>query len=183
MLCWPVSFLLLALKVELGLTGLLSRSGVCPHPTANFVVKDTRLNFYGFSYYLPGEENPPCNIHECQYDTDCHGNTMCCSNHCGAFVCTESQREQRPCQYFTCPITKVCKIQKIKCIEPVCPEMMSIARPMCINGGPVYEMGKKKKRSRIPKKSLQSEAPAWDSDYNMYNTFNSWIDFFGRKRR
>ena len=71
----------------------MSRTGICPHPTANFVIKDTRLNFYGLSYILPGDETPPCSMSECQLDNDCHGDRKCCSNHCGGSVCRLLVRE------------------------------------------------------------------------------------------
>lgn len=187
-------FFILVLKVELGWTGLLSRSGICPHPTVNYVVKDTRLNFYGLSYFLPGDEHPLCTTQECQYDSDCHSDKKCCSNHCGASVCTESVRDPQPCQYFTCPIQKVCKIQKIKCIEPVCPDLMTIARPMCVNGGPIWEMGK---RSRVPLPDIKSyekessrqvtvpnEYASWNPlQYNMYNTLSNWMNYYGKRKR
>lgn len=132
--------------------GILSRSGICPDPMVNFAVRDTRLNFYGFQYLLPGDENPPCTETECHYDEDCHGDRKCCSNHCGAQVCTESERDPHPCANFKCPITKVCKVQRVKCIEPICPDMLAVSRPICVNGGPIYQMGK---RSRIPRPNLR----------------------------
>ena len=36
--------------------GLLSRTGLCPAPDANFQIKDQRLNFYGQAYYLPPDK-------------------------------------------------------------------------------------------------------------------------------
>lgn len=164
----------LCLEFSLVSSGFLSRTGVCPHPSANFVVKDKRLNFYGQSFILPGDESPPCNERECVYDNDCHGDTRCCTNHCGAFVCTETVREPHPCQYFTCPITKICKIQKIKCIEPICPAMLTIARPMCINGGPYYEFTK---RARIPHPRKVPEAVTQEKESASYWPYSGWNPF------
>lgn len=68
----------------------MSRSGICPKPIENFYVKDARLNFYGTSYTLPGDEKPDCNRNECTGDDECSGDQKCCTNHCGASICTEA---------------------------------------------------------------------------------------------
>ncbi|XP_066932628.1 uncharacterized protein [Clytia hemisphaerica] len=206
-------FIVLIVAPCLVYAGYMSRIGVCPHPTTNFVLKDTRLNFYGLSYILPGDESPPCTMSECQLDTDCHGDHKCCSNHCGAYVCTESMREPRPCQYFTCPITKTCKIQKVQCVEPSCPEMLTIARPMCVNGGPYWEMTKRK-RSRILRPDIFTQevpfistnnagssrdineerenswllalTPFWNGEKDWKSSTgstSSWLDYYGRRKR
>ncbi|XP_002164889.2 uncharacterized protein LOC100202550 isoform X1 [Hydra vulgaris] len=133
--------------------GLLSRTGICPSPVNNFVVKDTRLNFFGLSITLPGDEYPSCYANECLDDQECSGDKKCCVNHCGAQVCTEAEREPHPCQLFNCPATMVCKIQRVRCIDPYCPDLLALPRPVCVSGGPLYEIGK---RSRIPRPSLHS---------------------------
>ena len=73
--------------------GYLSRSGICPNPTSNFVRKDTRLNFYGIGYILPGDEEPACTLSECADDGECAGDKKCCKNYCGGQVCTVAGRE------------------------------------------------------------------------------------------
>lgn len=131
--------------------GLLSRSGICPKPIENFYVKDARLNFYGTSYTLPGDEKPDCNRNECTGDDECSGDQKCCTNHCGASICTEAVRDPHPCELFPCPATKICKIERVRCIDPVCPDLYAISRPICVPGGPLYEIGK---RSRIPRPNI-----------------------------
>ena len=136
--------LLLAREVELGILhrvtrGLLSRTGFCPNPRKNFQVKDERLNFYGTGYLLPASESSStsakrntCQESECSLDYHCEGDQLCCKNVCGASVCTQAVRDPHPCSLFTCPDKKICKLQRVRCIFPDCPDLYAIPRPICV---------------------------------------------------
>lgn len=75
-------------------TGLLSRTGLCPHPLNNLVVKDNRLNFYGVGYRIADSSRSSCSESECQGDEECQADRKCCVNRCGGRVCTVA------CMYF-----------------------------------------------------------------------------------
>lgn len=116
--------------------GLLSRTGVCPAANTNFQMKDQRLNFYGQAYYLPPDPatmGHECEEAECYTDHQCHADRRCCQNVCGAKVCTTSVRDPHPCSMFTCPQNKVCKLQRVRCILPNCPDMYALPRPVCVH--------------------------------------------------
>merc|ERR1719450_222174 len=108
-------------------------------------MKDTRLNFYGQAYVLPPDKTRmirPCDEAECIYDYQCHGNRRCCKNTCGASVCTEVRRDPHPCALFNCPLNKVCKLQRVRCIHPDCPDLYAIPRPVCITENPNIKRAK-----------------------------------------
>ncbi len=62
--------------------------GNCPMMESNTQRKDTRLNFFGRALVFPGEEVADCFQSECKADGDCEGDQKCCSNNCGALVCS-----------------------------------------------------------------------------------------------
>ncbi|KXJ19449.1 AP2-associated protein kinase 1 [Exaiptasia diaphana] len=113
--------------------GYLSRTGLCPNPANNFQVKDVRLNYWGMAVIRESDNpTPRCNEKECDEDSHCDGNRKCCSNYCGAKVCTVSMRDPEPCSNFNCPSHQVCKVQMVKCVMPDCPAAESINRPTCV---------------------------------------------------
>lgn len=118
-----------------GKRGLLSRTGFCPNPRKNFQIKDNRLNFYGTGYLLPPSDassRDACLENECSYDSQCEGDQRCCKNVCGASVCTQAIRDPHPCSLFTCPEQKICKLQRVRCILPDCPDLYAVPRPICV---------------------------------------------------
>lgn len=115
--------------------GLLSRTGLCPASDSNYQIKDQRLNFYGQAYYLPPDRQTmghECEESDCDFDYQCHANRRCCQNVCGARVCTEATRDAHPCSMFNCPPSKVCKLQRVRCIQPDCPDLYALPRPVCV---------------------------------------------------
>lgn len=115
--------------------GLLSRTGLCPNPHKNFQIRDNRLNFYGTGYLLPPSDpmsKESCQENECSFDYQCEGDQRCCKNVCGASVCTPALRDPHPCSLFTCPDKKICKLQRVRCIYPDCPDLYAVPRPICV---------------------------------------------------
>ena len=76
--------------VKFFVTGILSKTGVCPAMELNVASRDNRLNFFGRAVVLPGDESVNCYESECTYDHDCEADRKCCRNHCGASICTEA---------------------------------------------------------------------------------------------
>lgn len=133
--------------------GLLSRTGVCPQMDSNLQRKDNRLNFFGQAIVFPGEEVADCFTSDCTFDGDCEGDKKCCRNNCGAAVCSPVVRDPHPCQLLQCPEEMVCKIERVHCQMPYCPDIYARSRPTCVQK-PGYYARLARKRSRIPQPVL-----------------------------
>lgn len=129
--------------------GILSKTGLCPAMELNTMIRDNRLNFFGRALVLPGDETVNCYESECAYDHDCEADKKCCRNNCGASVCTEAARPPHPCEFLQCPEEMICKIERVRCRMPHCPDLYARSRPTCVEK-PGY-------RARIPLAEIPQE--------------------------
>ncbi|XP_065058459.1 uncharacterized protein LOC135686199 isoform X2 [Rhopilema esculentum] len=126
--------------------GILSKTGLCPAMEVNNARKDNRLDYFGRALILPGHESTNCYESECSYDHECEADKKCCRNNCGALVCTVGVRPPHPCEMLRCPEETICKIERVRCRMPFCPDLYARSRPTCVEkpgsyaGIPIMDM-------------------------------------------